>query len=90
MKIDDLKLHQFGITLDKVSDKEYKSDIIDSNLFQDLFDYFNGVSGLELDEDSVEIDETKNDVTFKGENIEVELKADFDNDKYQIIVRGDN
>ncbi len=83
MTLNDLKLNQFGITLDNKGE----SPILDSNLYQDLFDYFNEFDGLTLDEDSVEVTEDINEVTFTGDDISIRLNADFTNDKYTIIVK---
>lgn len=82
MTINDLKLNQFGITLDNKGE----SPILDSNLYQDLFDYFNDLDGLTLDEESVEVTEDINKVTFTSDDLLVHLNADFNKDEYTIIV----
>lgn len=58
----------------------------DSNEFQDIFEYLQGVDGIVLDEDSVEFNNDFNKVTFDGEKYNLTLEADFVNDKYRVKV----
>lgn len=85
--ISKLKLDMFGIELVQDGDT-YSSMIIDSNLYQDIFDYFGSLDFITLDEDSVELDEDKQVVDFKNDDIVVTLDANFKDDSYSIKVRG--
>lgn len=85
--ISKLKLDMFGIELVQDGDT-YSSMIIDSNLYQDIFDYLGSLDFIILDEDSVELDEDKQVVDFKNDDIVVTLNANFKDDSYSIKVRG--
>ena len=71
--------------------KEVNGELVlelnDSNEFQDLFEYLQGVDEIELDEDSVEFTDTHNKATFKGDKYNVVLNADFENEKYELVVK---
>lgn len=58
----------------------------DSNEFQDIFEYLQGVDGVVLKEDSVEFNNDYNKVTFEGDKYNVTLEADFVNEKYRVKV----
>lgn len=60
--------------------------LTDSNEFQDIFEYLQGVDNVSLDEDSVEFNNDYNKVTFQGEKYNLTLEADFINDKYRVKV----
>ena len=60
--------------------------LTDSNEFQDVFEYLQGVDGIVLDEDSVEFTDDYNKVTFDGDKYNLTLEADFVNDKYRVKV----
>ena len=60
--------------------------LTDSNEFQDIFEYLQGVDNVSLDEDSVEFNNDYNKVTFQGEKYNLTLEADFVNDKYRVKV----
>ena len=59
----------------------------DSNEFQDIFEYLQGVDGVVLNEDSVEFNNDYNKVTFDGDKYDLTLEADFINDKYRVKVK---
>lgn len=58
----------------------------DSNEFQDMFEYLQGVEGISIDESSVEFDNEHNKVTFEGGKYNLTLDADFENEKYELKV----
>lgn len=58
----------------------------DSNEFQDMFEYLQGVDGISIDESSVEFDNEHNKVTFEGGKYNLTLNADFENEKYELKV----
>ena len=58
----------------------------DSNEFQDMFEYLQGVDGISIDENSVEFDNEHNKVTFEGGKYNLTLNADFENEKYELKV----
>ena len=58
----------------------------DSNEFQDMFEYLQGVDSININEDSVEFDNEHNKVTFEGDKYNVTLNADFENEKYELKV----
>ncbi len=60
--------------------------LTDSNEFQDLFDYLQGIDNLVIDEDSVEVNDEHNKVTFNGNKYNLTLEADFNDEKYQLKV----
>lgn len=60
--------------------------LTDSNEFQDLFDYLQGINNLVIDEDSVEVNDEHNKVTFNGNKYNLTLEADFNDEKYELKV----
>ena len=58
----------------------------DSNEFQDIFEYLQGVDSITLNEDSVEFTNDYNKVTFDGDKYDLTLEADFVNEKYRVKV----
>ena len=58
----------------------------DSNEFQDMFEYLQGVDSININEDSVEFDNEHNKVTFEGGKYNLTLNADFENEKYELKV----
>lgn len=60
--------------------------LTDSNEFQDLFDYLQGIDNLVIDEDSVEVNDEHNKVTFNGNKYNLTLEADFNDEKYELKV----
>ena len=59
----------------------------DSNEFQDIFEYLQGVDSITLNEDSVEFTNDYNKVTFDGDKYDLTLEADFVNEKYRVKVK---
>lgn len=59
----------------------------DSNEFQDIFEYLQGVDSITLNEDSVEFTNDYNKVTFDGDKYGLTLEADFVNEKYRVKVK---
>jgi len=59
----------------------------DSNEFQDIFEYLQGIDGVTLNEDSVEFTNDYNKVTFDGDKYDLTLEADFINEKYRVKVK---